>query len=191
MPQLRCGSSPECGPAVAACPDLVPWVRVNSDEVVPLVIWRRFIRGDVAAHQVAHHQVFCTERYYRQAEEFWHMLKRCLRAVQSDERGARSPRGRPRAALWRSRRNSVGHRSSSYSALPHGAVLLGRLSGIDLPSAAAARPGYPTGAAFLCSIDRGSAHSIQDHHSGERLRAVGRLGSVACGGYHPLEKLKG
>src|SRR5712692_9371541 len=37
-------------------------IRMNTNQVVTLVVWRRFVRKNVPAHQLADHQVFCAER---------------------------------------------------------------------------------------------------------------------------------
>lgn len=40
-------------------------VGVNADEVIPFIIWRGLVCQNIPSHQVAHGEVFGTERNYR------------------------------------------------------------------------------------------------------------------------------
>jgi hypothetical protein len=47
-------------------PDLfraLSWIRVNADEVISLVVWRRLVREDVPAHQVPDDEVLRAKGY--------------------------------------------------------------------------------------------------------------------------------
>ena len=39
------------------CSGLMPWIRMDTDQVIPFVSRWSFIRQDVTPHQVSHHQV--------------------------------------------------------------------------------------------------------------------------------------